>query len=70
MLRVERPDYSRLTLTLPVLCAAKLAVFLVAGAEKSGPLKLLMEDGDIPAAQVRAQRVVVIADRAAAAGLG
>ena len=66
VLRVERPDHSRLTLTLPVLSAAKLVVFLVAGAEKAGPLKLLMEDGDIPAARVQAQRVVVIADEAAA----
>ncbi len=65
VLRVDRPDHSRLSLTLRVLSAAKLVIFLVAGAEKVGPLKLLMEDGDIPAARVAAGRVVVIADRAA-----
>jgi len=62
---VERPDHTRMTLTLPVLDAARLAVFLVGGEGKRGPLEQLLRDGDIPAARVHAERVVVLADRAA-----
>ncbi|MGH2634355.1 MAG: 6-phosphogluconolactonase [Tepidiformaceae bacterium] len=68
VLRVERPDHSRLTLTLPVLCAAKVAMFLVVGEAKRTMLAQLMADGDIPAARVAAGRVMVIADEAAAGG--
>jgi len=64
--QVVRPDHERLTLTLPVLCAAKLVIFLVSGAAKVGPLRLLMDGGDIPAARVQAERVIVLADPAAA----
>ena len=68
VVRVVRPDHARLTLTLPVLSAAKVALFLVTGANKAARLRELMNDGDIPAARVLAQRVIVVAD-AAAAGL-
>ncbi|MDP9343318.1 MAG: 6-phosphogluconolactonase [Actinomycetota bacterium] len=68
-LLVERPDHTRMTLTLPVLSAARLAVFLVEGENKRGPLEQLLSDGDVPAARVAAGRVVVLADRAAAEGL-
>jgi 6-phosphogluconolactonase len=64
--RVNRPDHPRLTLTLPVLSAGRLAVFLVAGASKQAALGALLEGGDIPAARVRAERVVVLADPDAA----
>jgi 6-phosphogluconolactonase len=66
VVRVERPHQPRLTLTLPVLSAAKLAVFLVAGEEKREALAQLMTGADIPAARVAAERVVIIADAAAA----
>lgn len=66
VVRVARPDHSRLTLTLPVLSAAKLAVFLVAGTAKRDALARLLRGDDIPAACVRADRVLVIADEAAA----
>ena len=67
VVRVERLDHARLTLTLPVLSAAAEALFLVTGAEKRGALRALIEgDPTIPAARVRAERVVVIADREAA----
>lgn len=67
--RVERPDHPRLTLTLPVLSAARVAIFLVAGASKRDALASLMADGAIPAARVAAARVVVVADTAAAGAL-
>jgi len=69
VLRVDRPDHSRLTLTLPVLSAAKVAVFLVVGGAKRAMLAQLLADGDIPAARVAARRIVIIADNAAAAEL-
>lgn len=67
--QVERPDHARLTLTLPVLSAARCALFLVTGAAKREALASLMADGDSPAARVQAGRIVVMADPDAAAGL-
>ncbi|MPZ50122.1 MAG: 6-phosphogluconolactonase [Dehalococcoidia bacterium] len=64
--RVERPDHPRLTLTLPVLSAAKMVLFLVAGAEKRQALRDLLAGAEIPAARVAAKRVVIVADEAAA----
>jgi 6-phosphogluconolactonase len=63
---VDRPDHRRMTLTFPVLDAAKLAVFLVEGRAKREPLALLLAGGDIPAARVAAERVIVLCDEAAA----
>lgn len=68
VMRVERPDYARLTLTLPVLSASKLALFLVAGGEKREALRALLDGGPIPAARVHAERVVIVADPQAAGG--
>ena len=66
VLRVVRPDHPRLTLTLPVLSAARLALFLVAGEDKREAVRRLSEgDESIPATLVQAQRVVLVADRAA-----
>ena len=66
VVRVGRPDHSRLTFTLPVLSGAKLVVFLVAGSAKREALARLLGGDDVPAARVHADRVVVIADEAAA----
>jgi 6-phosphogluconolactonase len=66
VVRIERPDHSRLTLTLPVLSAARQALFLVSGRDKREALDRLLDGEDIPAARVEAEKVVVIADRAAA----
>ena len=66
VVRVERPDHSRLTLTPPVLSAAHVALFLVSGAAKREALQRLRAGGDIPAALVQAKRVVILADEAAA----
>jgi 6-phosphogluconolactonase len=67
VVRVTRPDHDRLTLTLPVLSAARIAVFLVAGEEKRDALRRMMAGEDLPANRVKAGRIVVIADAAAAA---
>jgi 6-phosphogluconolactonase len=66
VVRVERPDHPRLTMTLPVLSAARVAVFLVAGAGKREALRKLVDGADIPAVRVASERVVVLADAAAA----
>ena len=66
VVRVERPDHPRLTLTLPVLSAAKVVMFLVSGESKREALGRLLAGADIPAARVRARQVIVIADEAAA----
>ena len=66
VVRVERPDHSRLTLTPPVLSAAQVALFLVSGAAKREALQRLRDGDDIPAALVQAKRVVILADEAAA----
>jgi 6-phosphogluconolactonase len=60
--RVTRPDHARITLTLPVLSSARLALFLVAGEEKRDAVARLLAGEDIPAARVGADRVVVVAD--------
>lgn len=64
--RVERPDHPRLTLTLPVLSSSRMAMFLVTGEAKREALRRLLKGEPTPAGMVRAGRVLVIADRAAA----
>ncbi len=63
---VLRPDHPRMTLTLPVLSAARLVVFLATGEAKREALAALLAGDDIPASHVRAERVVVLADAEAA----
>jgi 6-phosphogluconolactonase len=65
--KVTRPDHDRLTLTLPLLSTARVVVFLVAGASKRDALGRMMAGEDLPANRVKARRVVVLADPAAAA---
>jgi 6-phosphogluconolactonase len=60
----------RMTLTYPVLDAARAVLWLVTGAEKVDALRRLKRrDRGIPAGRVRQENAVVVADRAAAAGL-
>lgn len=66
VVRVEGPDHPRLTLTLPVLSSAQIAMFLVTGESKRDALLRLLDGEDIPAVRVRSDRVVVIADASAA----
>ncbi len=62
-----RNPHPRLTLTLPAINSARLAVFTVAGAAKSAAVAALRRGDDIPAARVHAGRTLWLVDRAAAA---
>jgi 6-phosphogluconolactonase len=60
-------DHRRMTLTYPGLNDARRIVWLVTGPDKQEPLqKLLAGDESIPAGRVRNEKMVVIADEAAA----
>jgi 6-phosphogluconolactonase len=61
------PAAWRMTLTFPVLNAAREAMFLVLGADKAPALRAVRaEQGDLPAARVHARRTLWIVDAAAA----
>lgn len=60
----------RITLTYPALNRARRVLWVVSGAEKAPVLpRLMIGDRSIPAGRVRADRALVLADRAAAARL-
>jgi 6-phosphogluconolactonase len=72
---VHRPDFDRVTLTLPVLRAARTVVFLAVGHEKAGAITRAFGSDpspDTPASLVRSEVGTTYAflDRAAANGLG
>ncbi len=56
----------RLTVTYPALARAALVVFTVAGADKREALAAVRRGEDLPAARVRADRVIWLVDEAAA----
>jgi 6-phosphogluconolactonase len=56
----------RLTLTFPVVDAAREVLFLVEGEEKRAIVRKVEEGGDYPAARVRAAKTLWFLDRAAA----
>jgi 6-phosphogluconolactonase len=60
----------RMTLTYPILNRARRVLWVVTGGEKAAALRQLI-DGDpaIPAARVRRENALVVADKAAAAKL-
>ena len=61
----------RMTLTYPVLDRARTVLWLIAGEDKAAMLpRLLAGDASIPAGRVAAADQLVVADRAAASGLG
>ncbi len=57
--------HPRLTLTLPAINSARLAVFTVDGADKADAVARLRRGDDIPASRVHAGRTVWLVDRAA-----
>jgi len=59
-------DTPRLTLTYPVLNAARQVTFLVVGAEKAETLAAVRAGADLPAPRVHAERVSWLVDAAAA----
>jgi 6-phosphogluconolactonase len=61
------PFVPRVTMTAPVLSSAALGVFLVSGAGKREALRRLLAGEPIPAALMRPDRLVILADPAAAA---
>jgi 6-phosphogluconolactonase len=71
---VRRDDVDRVTLTLPVLCAAETVLFLAFGESKAEAVRRAFTEGpsrNTPASLVRSQhgRTLVLLDRAAAARL-
>jgi 6-phosphogluconolactonase len=68
---VERPGlppfHPRLTFTYPVINAARVAAFLVGDGEKREVARRVLDgDESLPAARVRAERTVMLADAGAA----
>jgi len=59
-------DTPRLTLTYPVLNAARQATFLVVGADKAETLDAVRRGADLPAGRVNAARTTWLVDTAAA----
>jgi 6-phosphogluconolactonase len=60
----------RMTLTYPIINRSRRILWLVTGSDKAGPLARLRDaDPSIPAGRVRQDHGLVLADRAAAAGL-
>jgi 6-phosphogluconolactonase len=62
-----RNPHPRLTLTLPAINSARLAIFTVAGDSKAAAVAALERGEDIPAARVHAGRTLWLVDAAAAA---
>ena len=62
-----RNAHPRLSVTLPVINAARCAVFTVSGASKRNAIAAVRRGDDIPAARVKAERVVWLVDAEAAA---
>ena len=71
---VHRADVDRVTLTIPVLCAAKTVLFVAAGESKADAIRRVFAEPpspEAPASLVRSEhgRTVALLDRAAAAQL-
>ena len=61
-----RNPFRRMTLTLSGIARARLALFTVSGAEKQEAMQRVADGEDLPAARVRADRVVWLVDPSAA----
>jgi len=60
------PFVPRISLTIPALSAARIGLFLVAGTDKREPLLRLLAGEDIPAGRLAPERLMIVADHAAA----
>jgi 6-phosphogluconolactonase len=61
------PAAWRMTLTLPIINAARSVLFVVSGADKASPLRAIRSGSrDLPAARVRARSTLWLVDAAAA----
>jgi len=60
--------HDRITVTFECIDRASLAVFTVAGEQKREALRRVLAGDDVPAARVRAGRVIWLADSAALGG--
>ena len=58
--------HPRLTVTLPMLASTRLVVFTVAGGDKAEAFARVRAGEDLPAARVRAERIIWLVDPAAA----
>jgi 6-phosphogluconolactonase len=58
--------YERMTLTLSGISRGKLVLFTVAGSSKLEAMQAIVDGADLPAARVRAERVVWLVDHEAA----
>lgn len=61
-----RNKHRRMTLTYGAISRARLVLFTVAGAEKRPAMQAIVDGADLPAARVRAERVLWLVDREAA----
>jgi 6-phosphogluconolactonase len=61
-----RNPFERMTLTLPGIARGRLVVFTVAGTEKQPAMQQIADGADLPAARVRAERVLWLVDHDAA----
>ncbi len=64
----ERNPHDRITLTLPGLARARLAVFTVSGSSKREAFAAVVAGADLPATRVTADRIVWLVDEDAADG--
>jgi len=60
--------HERMTLTFAGIARGRHVVFTVSGEDKREAMRMVMEGADVPAARVRAERVLWLVDRAAYPG--
>jgi len=60
-----RNPFDRMTLTLSGIARGKIVIFTVAGPTKRDAMRRLVDGADLPAARVRADRVLWLVDREA-----
>jgi 6-phosphogluconolactonase len=61
--------HPRMTLTFSAIARSRLVLVTASGGARQGALRAVCDGEDVPAARIRAERVVWLADREAAAGL-